>query len=168
MMRSEWGEDMDWTNVELVSIPDQGEKAKPEPILAGLSASPSNLHEAFLTDLPHLQETQNAHASLLATAGGEVEAHFSAISNLQTADTAIATLGGFREGDSLVLPLQGAIQDHVQLEMAIDGEITALKLQAEGVDGSKLSRTFTLPAGSQLAQAGWRGNSLILEFNQDR
>ena len=158
---------MDWTNVELVSIPEMDEKAKPEPILAGLSASPSNLHKAFLTDLPHLKETQDAHASLLATAGEKVEAHFSALSNLQTADTAIATLGGFREGDSLVLPLQGAIQDRVQLEMAIDGNLTALKLQAEGVDGAKLSRTFALPAGSQLAQAGWRGNSLILEFNQD-
>lgn len=157
---------MDWTNVELVSIPEMDEKANSEPILAGLSATPSNLHEAFLTDLPHLQEIQNAHASHLATAGEEVEAHFSVLSNLQTADTAIATLGGFREGDSLVLPLQGAIQDRVQLEMAMHGDLTALKLQAEGVDGVKLSRTFTLPAGSQLAQAGWRGNSLILEFNQ--
>ena len=108
---------MDWTNVELVSIPEMDEKANSEPILAGLSATPSNLHDAFLTDLPHLQEIQNAHASHLATAGEEVEAHFSVLSNLQTADTAIATLGGFREGDSLVLPLQGAIQDRVQLEL---------------------------------------------------
>ena len=118
---------MDWTNVELVSIPEMDEKANSEPILAGLSATPSNLHDAFLTDLPHLQEIQNAHASHLATAGEEVEAHFSVLSNLQTADTAIATLGGFREGDSLVLPLQGAIQDRVQLEMAMHGDLTALK-----------------------------------------
>ena len=48
---------MDWTNVELVSIPEMDEKANSEPILAGLSATPSNLHDAFLTDLPHLQET---------------------------------------------------------------------------------------------------------------
>ena len=116
---------MDWTNVELVSIPEMDEKANSEPILAGLSATPSNLHDAFLTDLPHLQEIQNAHASHLATAGEEVEAHFSVLSNLQTADTAIATLGGFREGNSLVLPLQGAIQDRVQLEMAMHGDITA-------------------------------------------
>jgi len=158
---------MDWTNVELVSIPENDEKIQPEPILAGLSANPSDLHDAFLTDLPHLQETQIAHASFLATAGEEVEAHFSALSNLQTADAAIATLGGFREGDALVIPLHGAIQDRVQLEIGNEGETTALRLQAEGEDGANFSRTFTLPAGSQLAQAGWRGNSLILQLNQD-
>lgn len=158
---------MDWTTVELVSIPDDGEQVEPVPILAGLVANPSDLHDAFLTDLPHLQDAQIAHATLLETAGQEVDAHFSALSNLQTADTAVATLGGFREGDALVLPLQGAIQDRVELEIGKDGDTTALRLKAEGKDGVGFSRTFALPAGSQLAQAGWRGNNLILDLNRD-
>ncbi|MBJ04180.1 MAG: hypothetical protein CMB65_05735 [Euryarchaeota archaeon] len=167
MMPGERGMHMDWTNVELVNIPDDGEQVESEPILAGLSASPSDLHGAFLTDLPHLQEAQIAHATLMATAGKEVEAHFSALSNLQTADAAVAALGGFREGDALVLPLQGAIQDHVKLEVGTDGVTTAIRLQAEAEDGANLVRTFTLPPGCQLAQAGWRGNSLILNLNRD-
>ena len=89
MMPGERGMHMDWTNVELVNTPDDGEQVESEPILAGLSASPSDLHGAFLTDLPHLQEAQIAHATLMATAGKEVEAHFSALSNLQTADAAL-------------------------------------------------------------------------------
>tara|TARA_A100001037_G_scaffold140850_1_gene127668 strand:- start:1411 stop:1887 length:477 start_codon:yes stop_codon:yes gene_type:complete len=158
---------VDWTTVELVSISNEEEQVEPEPILAGLSASPSDLHDAFLTDIPHLQETQLAHATLLETVGDDVETHFSALSNLQTADAAIATLGGFREGDALVLPLQGAIQDRVQLEIGANGDTTVLRLHAEGEEGVNFSRTFALPTGCQLAQAGWRGNNLILDINRD-
>ena len=158
---------MDWTTIELVSIPEDGSEVECTPILAGLSANPSDLHDAFLSDLPHLQEIQIAHATHLATAGEEAEAHYSTLTSLKTADVAIASLGGFREGDALVLPLQGAIQDRVQLEIGSQGETTVLRLQAEGEKGESLSRTFTLPAGCQLAQAGWRGNNLILELNRD-
>ena len=161
------GRHMDWTTIELVSIPEDGGEIESTPILAGLSANPSDLHDAFLSDLPHLQEIQIAHATHLATAGEEAEAHYSTLTSLKTADVAIASLGGFREGNALVLPLQGAIQDRVQLEIGSQGETTVLRLQAEGDKGESLSRTFTLPAGCQLAQAGWRGNNLILELNQD-
>lgn len=161
------GRHMDWTTIELVSIPENDDSVESTPILAGLSANPSDLHDAFLADLPHLQEIQMAHATHIATAGGDAEAHYSTLTSLKTAEVAIATLGGFREGNALVLPLQGAIQDRVQLEIGSHGETTVLRLQAESEKGESLSRTFTLPSGCQLAQAGWRGNNLILELNQD-
>ena len=161
------GRHMDWTTIELVSIPENDDSVESTPILAGLSANPSDLHDAFLADLPHLQEIKMAHATHIATAGGDAEAHYSTLTSLKTADVAIATLGGFREGNALVLPLQGAIQDRVQLEICSHGETTVLRLQAESEKGESLSRTFSLPAGCQLAQAGWRGNNLILELNQD-
>ena len=161
------GRHMDWTTIELVSIPENDDSVESTPILAGLSANPSDLHDAFLADLPHLQEIQMAHATHIATAGGDAEAHYSTLTSLKTAEVAIATLGGFREGNALVLPLQGAIQDRVQLEIGSHGETTVLRLQAESEKGDSLSRTFTLPAGCLLAQAGWRGNNLILELNQD-
>ena len=167
MMPGVRGRHMDWTTIELVSIPENDDAAESTPILAGLSANPSDLHDAFLSDLPHLQEIQIAHAAHLATAGEEAEAHYSTLTSLKTADVAIATLGGFREGNALVLPLQGAIQDRVQLEIGSHGETTILRLQAEGEKGEAFSRTFTLPAGCQLAKAGWRGNNLILELNRD-
>ena len=161
------GDTMDWQTVELISIPEDSEKLTPEPILAGLVAEPSDLHDAFLSDLPHLAETQAAHANLLAMASEGVEAHFADIQSLQTAEVAIGKLGGFREGDALVLPLSGAIQDRVQLEMNSKGELTTLRLNAEGADGEKFSRTFALPQGTELARAGWRGDELILDLSRD-
>ena len=80
------GRHMDWTTIELVSIPEDGGEIESTPILAGLSANPSDLHDAFLSDLPHLQEIQIAHATHLATAGEEAEAHYSCL--LYTSDAA--------------------------------------------------------------------------------
>ena len=161
------GGTMDWTTIEFVSLSEDESRAEAEPILAGLVATPSDLHDAFLSDLPHLAETQAAHASLLATASEGVEAHFADIHSLQTADAAIAGLGGFREGDALVLPLSGAIQERVQLEMSSQGDWTTLRLNAEGEEGEVLTRTFTLPPGTELARAGWRGDELILDLVRD-
>ncbi len=158
---------MDWTTVELVSISDDEEKVTPAPILAGLSADPSHLHDAFLSDLPHLAETQAAHVNLLAMASEGVEAHFAEIHSLQTAEIAIANLGGFREGDALILPLSGAIQDRVQLEMNSQGDWTTLRLNAEGDEGTNFTRTFTLPPGTELGRAGWRGDQLVLDLVRD-
>ena len=155
---------MDWTTIELVPLSNDEPRVEPEPILAGLAAAPSDLHNAFLSDLPHLAETQAAHASVLATASEGVEAHFAEIHSLQTAEVAIANLGGFREGDALVLPLSGAIQERVQLEMNSQGDWTTLRLNAEGEEGTILTRTFALPPGTELARAGWRGNELVLDL----
>ena len=96
-----------------------------------------------------------------------MEAHFAEIHSLQTAEVAIASLGGFREGDALVLPLSGAIQERVQLEMSSQGDLTTLRLTAEGEEGTILTRTFTLPPGTELARAGWRGNELVLDLVRD-
>ena len=161
------GDTMDWETIELISIPEDDEKATPEPILAGLSAGPSDLHDAFLSDLPHLAETQAAHANHLAMAGEGIDAHFTEIQSLQTAEIAIGNLGGFREGDALILPLSGAIQDRVQLEIRSQGEWTSLRLNAEGSDGSNFTRTFALPPGTELARAGWRGDQLVLDLVRD-
>ena len=158
---------MDWTTVELDSIPDSGEREAPEPILAGLSAAPSDLHNAFLSDLPHLAEAQSAHASILQTVGEGVESHFSTVQQMQSVDVVVANLGGFREGDALVLPLEGAIHDRVQLEIGNQGEYAAFRLNIEGENGELLSRTFALPPGTELARAGWRGNELILDLVRD-
>ena len=158
---------MDWTTIEFVSLSEDETKVEAEPILAGLTATPSDLHDAFLSDLPHLAETQAAHASILATASEGVEAHFAEIHSLQTAEVAIASLGGFREGDALVIPLSGAIQERVQLEMSSQGDLTTLRLNAEGEAGTILTRTFTLPPGTELARAGWRGNELVLDLVRD-
>jgi hypothetical protein len=158
---------MDWKTVELVSISDNEEKAIPEPILSGLSADPSHLHDAFLSDLPHLAETQTAHANLLAIASEGVDAHLADIQSLPPAEIAIANLGGFREGDALVLPLSGAIQDRVQLEINSQGEWTTLRLNAEGNLGVNFIRTFTLPPGTELGRAGWRGDQLVLDLVRD-
>ena len=86
---------------------------------------------------------------------------------MQTAEIAIGNLGGFREGDALVLPLSGAIQDRVQLEIHSSGNWTSLRLNAEGRDGENLSRTFALPPGMELARAGWRGDQLVFDFVRD-
>ena len=161
------GDSMDWETVELVSIPEDDEKVTPEPILAGLSAEPSDLHNAFLSDLPHLADTQAAHANFLSMAGEGVDAHFAEIQSMQTAEIVIGNLGGFREGDALVLPLSGAIQERVQLEMGNQGEGKTLRLNAEGEGGVSFSRTFTLPPGTELARAGWRGYDLILDLIRD-
>ena len=160
-------ETMDWTSVELSSMPENDQDGSAEPILAGLSAAPSDLHDAFLSDLPHLEETRAAHANVLQTVGEGVETHFSAVQQMQSADVAIAGLGGFREGDALVLPLEGAIQDRVQLEIGSQGTDSALRLHVEGRNGEVISRTFSLPAGTELARAGWRGNELILDLVRD-
>ena len=166
-MPNQGGKRLDWEKIELVSIPEDEHSAKPEPILAGLSAAPSDLHDAFLSDLPHLAEAQAAHASILETAGEGVEAHFAEVHSMETAEVAIANLGGFREGDALVLPLSGAIQERVQLEMGEQGNSKTLRLNAEGDGGVSFTRTFTLPPGTELARAGWRGNELIIDLIRD-
>ena len=89
------------------------------------------------------------------------------IQSMQKAEIAIGNLGGFREGDALVLPLSGAIQDRVQLEMHSNSEGTSLRLSAEGHEGENLSRTFALPPGMELARAGWRGDQLVLDLTRD-
>ena len=165
--RMDGGKRLDWEKIELVSIPEDEQKAEPEPILAGLVAAPSDLHDAFLSDIPHLAEAQAAHASVVETAGEGIEAHFAGVHAIQTVDMAIANLGGFREGDALVLPLSGAIQERVQLEMGNQGEGKTLRLNAEGEGGVSFSRTFTLPPGTELARAGWRGYDLILDLIRD-
>ena len=165
--RMDGGKRLDWEKIELVSIPEDEQKAEPEPILAGLVAAPSDLHDAFLSDIPHLAEAQAAHASVMETAGEGGEAHFAEVHAVQTVDVAIANLGGFREGDALVLPLSGAIQERVQLEMGNQGDGKTLRLNAEGEGGVSFSRTFELPPGTELARAGWRGNELILDLIRD-
>ena len=165
--RMDGGMRLDWEKIELVSIPEDEQKVEPEPILAGLVAAPSDLHDAFLSDIPHLAEAQAAHASVMETAGEGVESHFAEVHAIQTVDMAIANLGGFREGDALVLPLSGAIQERVQLEMGGQGEGKTLRLNAESNGGASFTRTFTLPPGTELARAGWRGNELILDLIRD-
>ena len=155
---------MDWTTIELVSLPEEEGEVNAEPILAGLSATPSDLHDAFLSDLPHLAEAQAAHASVLATASEGVDEHFVGIQSLQTAEVAIGNLGGFREGDALIIPLSGAIQERVQLEMSSQNDQTTLRLNAEGDKGGTFTRTFALPLGTELARAGWRGDHLVLDL----
>ena len=165
--RMDGGKRLDWEKIELVSIPEDEQKVEPEPILAGLVAAPSDLHDAFLSDIPHLAEAQAAHASVMETAGEGVESHFAEVHAIQTVDMAIANLGGFREGDALVLPLSGAIHERVQLEMGEQGEGKMLRLNAEGNGGVSFTRMFTLPPGTELARAGWRGNELILDLIRD-
>ena len=158
---------MEWRAVELDVLAVENEHSEPEPILGGLGASPSDLHDAFVADLPHLSEVRSAHSEILQTVSGNVEEHFAVIQSLQSADIAIGNLGGYREGESLVLPLSGAIQELVQLEIASRGQTTAIKLSVKGEDGTDLTRTFTLPIGTQLGQAGWRGDELILNLESD-
>ncbi|MDP6899726.1 MAG: hypothetical protein QGF94_02690 [Candidatus Thalassarchaeaceae archaeon] len=157
---------MDWTDVELIGIENEDTEVVREPLLAGLAASPSDLHDAFLSGLPHLQETRELHHAILETAGQKPEAHFSAITTMQTAEAAIGTMGGHREGDSLVLPLSGAIRERVRLEIAKTDDLTALRINAESHQGASISTTFKLPAGSELGRAGWRGDELIIDLNK--
>ena len=157
---------MDWADVELIGIENEDEDVVREPLLAGLAASPSDLHEAFLSGLPHLQETRESHHAILETAGQTPEAHFSSIATMQTAEAAIGTMGGHREGDALVLPLSGAIRERVRLEIAKTDDFTALRINAESKQGAAISTTFALPVGSELGRAGWRGDELILDLNQ--
>ena len=78
-----WQRDtMDWTTVELDSMPENDQEDVAEPILAGLSAAPSDLHNAFLSDLPHLEETRAAHANVLQTVSKGIETHFSAVQQM--------------------------------------------------------------------------------------
>ena len=147
--RMDGGKRLDWEKIELVSIPEDEQKEKPEPILAGLVAVPSDLHDAFLSDIPHLAEAQAAHASVLETVGEGVESHFAEVHSIQTADVAIANLGGFREGDALVLPLSGAIQERVQLEIGAQGEKKTFRLNAEG-DGAVSYTHLTLPTNREV------------------
>ena len=158
---------MEWRPVELEVLGVENEHPSPEPILAGLSASPSDLHDAFVSDLPHLAEVRSAHSEILQTVGQSVDEHFEAIQSFQPADVAIGNLGGYREGESLVLPLSGAIQEQVQLEIASHGQTTAIRLSVKGDNGTDLVRTFSLPAGTQLGQAGWRGDDLILDLESN-
>ncbi|MDP6905887.1 MAG: hypothetical protein QF440_00530 [Candidatus Thalassarchaeaceae archaeon] len=155
---------MDWAAVELIEFTGESEKLQPEPILAGLSASPGNLHEAFLSSLPHLAETQEAHSTVIDIASGIPEYHHSTLMALQPIDVAIAELGGYREDDALVLPLNDAVQAQVNLEISKGEDGTALRLNVHG-NGEELTRIFRLPEGSELSQAGWRGSELILQFN---
>jgi len=55
----------------------------------------------------------------------------------------------------------------VQLEMGEQGKSKTLRLNAEGDGGVSFTRTFTLPPGTELARAGWRGNELILDLIRD-
>jgi hypothetical protein len=155
---------MNWTEVELIAIPEDEAKPAPEPLLAGLAAAPSDLHSAFLASVDHLAEVRMAHESVLSTASSEPKAHLAVVQSLRFLETTVADLGGHREGDALVLPLAGAIQDRVRLDIAQTGDVTTLRLAAESDHGDTLTRTFTLPAGSQLGRAGWRGNDLVFDL----
>ncbi len=158
---------MDWENVELIHIKNGDGSTSPEPLIAGLEAAPEDLHQAFLSDLPHLSEVQEGHHAILSTSSDSPESHYTMLMSLQTAEIAIADLGGHREGDALVIPLAGAIHERVQLEMSRHHEGIAIRLSAENDAGGQLNRTFRLPPGSELAQAGWRGQSLVLELKKE-
>ena len=157
---------MEWTEVDLIALPDDSDEPA-MPILAGLSAAPSDLHASFLADLPHLHEAQLAHSTMVDGAGAQPEAHFSGLQSMSGVASVFAQLGGHLEGDSMVLPLQGAMQDRVTLELGLGSKFTALRLEVEGADGSHIHRTFALPPGTELGRAGWRGNALVLDLVRD-
>lgn len=158
---------MDWENVELIHIENDGGKTRPEPLIAGLEAAPEDLHKAFLSDLPHLAEVRDGHHAILSVSSQSPESHYATVMSLQEAEMAISELGGHREGDALVIPLSGAIQDRVQLEISRNLDGVGVRLTAEDDAGGHLNRTFRLPPGSELAQAGWRGKSLVLTLKKD-
>ena len=158
---------MEWENVELIDINKDGGNVRPEPLIAGLEAAPEDLHNAFLSDLPHLSEVRDGHQAILSLSSDAPESHHSMLMSLQTAEITVADLGGHREGDALVIPLSGAIQDRVKLEICHYQDGVALRLNAEGDDDTGFSRTFRLPPGSELAQAGWRGQSLVLSLKKE-
>lgn len=153
---------MEWTPVELEPV-GEAQNLQPEPLLAGLEAQPADLHAAFLTEVDHLVEPRAAHGRMKETVGAVAEAHFDALGAMQGVEAAVSELGGHREGDALVLPLSGALEEGVHLDLAVAGERTALRLRIEGED-DVLERSFTLPPGTELARAGWRGDALVLDL----
>jgi hypothetical protein len=157
---------MEWQNVELIDINKDGGNTRPEPLIAGLEAAPEDLHNAFLSDLPHLSEVRDGHQAILSLSSDAPESHHSMLMSLQAAEITVADLGGHREGDALVIPLSGAIQDCVKLEIFQHQEGVALRLNVEADDKTGFNRTFRLPPGSELAQAGWRGQSLVLSLKK--
>jgi len=152
---------MEWTTIDIQNEAPEEASAEAEPMLAGLTPDPRVLHAAFLADLPHLAEARAASGEMLGRAGSLAEDHLVEKTDLLPATAVAAEMGGTLAANALVLPLEGAVHEDVHLATAEGG---AIRLTVEG--GAEFSRVFTLPEGSELAQAGWRGGELVLALRR--
>ena len=152
---------MKGVEVDLADSIEADDGGDTSALLVGLEAAPADLHDSFLAGLPHLSEARIAHAKMTDVGGAEAEAHFDSILSLQPTQAMLADFGGSMQGSSLVLPF-GSPNERVRVEGAELEGCCAIRLSAEGDDGTQFSRVFALPPGCELSQAGWRGGDLVL------
>jgi hypothetical protein len=157
---------MEWQPITIEVDQNLAEPTLDNRYTEGLSASPEQLHQHFLSDLGHLQELHDNHQANLSDQFSPVEANFDRIAGVLSTQSMLDRFDGKSNQDHLSFPLHGCELSGVKLSFGELGESAIVKLSVTGRDGDEFEQAFALPSGSKLATATWGGGELHLFLNR--
>jgi hypothetical protein len=155
---------MQWSRVQVEMLGPNGHAPGPLGITtSGLDVGAEQMHEEFLTDLPHLDEVRSEHVRVVSDVSEPIKAAKSLARDIQSLDEMLAELGGSLSADRISIPLPSVIPDGLVLERFASGQGELVRLIAPERFGGIL-RQFALPEDRVLTRAVWSEGELSLEI----
>ena len=155
---------MQWSRVQVERLGPNGHAPGPLGITtSGLDVGAEQMHEEFLTDLPHLDEVRSEHARVVSDVSEPIETAKSLARDVQPLDEMLAELGGSLSADRISIPLPSAIPGDLVVERLASEQGELVRLIAPERFGG-IMRQFVLPEERALTRAVWSEGELRLEI----
>ena len=156
---------MQWTRIE---VDLSGLSAETDARLGvgelGLDATAENMHDEFVSSLPHLEEVQQRHESVISDLSNMIETSKSMSRNPQPVAEMLSEMGGSMVSREVTIPLPTAIPEELIIETMVDDSRNLVRLIAPERFGGVI-RHFSLSDGDSIVGARWSDGKLVLKLD---
>lgn len=152
--------ELTWERHE-IEILDQEIIVKPylQITTKGLDTNAQNLHQDFISNLPHLSEVSNDHMKIISQMSSEIEmAKMNAREHSSTEDL-INEFNGEINEKGITLPIKISSPDEMIIQSRIEKENQIIRIISPSINGG-IFRSFTLPDNHQIGNIT-SGNGII-------
>lgn len=152
--------ELTWERHE-IEILDQEIIVKPylQITTKGLDTNAQNLHQDFISNLPHLSEVSNDHMKIISQMSSEIEmAKMNAREHSSTEDL-ISEFNGEMNEKGITLPIKISSPDEMIIQSRIEKENQIIRIISPSINGG-IFRSFTLPDNHQIGNIT-SGNGII-------
>ena len=152
--------ELTWERHE-IEILDQELIVKPylQITTKGLDTNAQNLHQDFISNLPHLSEVSNDHMKIISQMSSEIEmAKMNAREHSSTEDL-ISEFNGEMNEKGIILPIKIRSPDEMIIQSRIEKENQIIRIISPSINGG-IFRSFTMPDNHQISNIT-SGNGII-------
>ena len=152
--------ELTWERHE-IEILDQEIIVKPylQITTKGLDTNAQNLHQDFISNLPHLSEVSNDHMKIISQMSSEIEMAKMNAREHSSMEDLINEYNGEMNEKGITLPIKIRSPDEMIIQSRIEKENQIIRIISPSINGG-IFRSFTLPDNHQIGNIT-SGNGMI-------